>query len=148
MPSSQVTVKRPVAATGVTLLQFLLGFLWLGITIYRLLISRSPGIKQRPDSATAILGLQLAAAVVAPGAVFGLIAGYALLKNKMWGWWFSLLVNAALVVMLTYSMLDEGSNGLDPEMVGFTLLSLVSVILLLHPVVRHFYWRRTGEGQK
>ena len=107
MPLPQVTMKRPVAVTGVTLLQFFLGFLWLGITLYLLLISRSAGMKQRPDPAAAILGLEIAAAVVAPGAVFGLTAAYALRKGKVWGWWLSLSINAAFVVMLTYSMIDE-----------------------------------------
>jgi hypothetical protein len=142
MPLPQVTMKRPVAVTGVTLLQFLLGFLWLGMTFYLLLISRSAGMKQRPDPAAAILGLEIAAAVVAPGAFFGLIAAYALRKDKVWGWWLSLSINAAFAVMLTYSMIDEGWEGLDPEMLGFTLLSLMPVILLFLPVVRQFYWRK------
>lgn len=147
MLSPQVTVKRPAAVTGVTLLQFLLGFLWLGITLYLLLISRSAGMKQQPDSAAAILGLEVAAAVVAPGAVFGLIAAYALHKDRVWGWWLSLLINAAFAVILTYSMIDEGWDGLDPEMVGFTLLSLMPVILLFLPVVRQFYWRKPATVQ-
>jgi ABC-type sulfate transport system permease subunit len=142
MHSAQATVKRPVAVTGVTLLQFLLGFLWLGITLYLLLSSWSAGMKQRPDAAAAILGLEIAAAVVAPGAVFGLTAAYALHKNKVWGWWLSLLINAAFVVMLTYSMIDEGWDSLDPEMVGFALLSLMPATLLFLPAVRQFYWRK------
>lgn len=140
MPSDQVMVKRPVAVTSVRVLQFLLGFLWLGLTIYLLLISRSVAIKQGPDSAAVILGLKIASAVVAPGAVFGLMAAYGLRKDKLWGWWLSLLINAAFAAVLIYSMIDDGWNGLDPEEVAFTLLSLLPVILLFLPVVRKFYW--------
>lgn len=150
MPSPQATVKRPVAVTGVTLLQFLLGFLWLGITIYLLLISRSAQMKQGSDPAAAIRGLEIAAAVVAPGAVFGLIAAYALGKDKLWGWWLSLIINAAFAAVLIYSMIDDGWDSLDPELVGFTLLSLLPVILLFLPVVRNFYWHKpsTVKGEE
>ena len=141
MPSPQVKVGRPLAVTSVTLLQFLLGFLWLGITLYLLFMSRSVGMKPRLDPA-AILGLEIAAAILAPGAVFGLMAAYALRKNKLWGWWLSLLINAAFALMLAYSMMDEGWQGLDPEMAGLTLLSLMPVTLLFLPVVRRFYWHK------
>ena len=140
MSSPQVTMKRPVAVTSVTLLQYFLGFLWLGITLYLLFISRSAEMKQGSDSAAAIRGLEIAATVVAPVGVFGLIAAYALGKGKLWGWWFSLIVNAGFAVVWTYSMIDEGWNGIDPQLVGFTLLSLLPVVLLFLPVVRRFYW--------
>ena len=144
MPSPQVTVRRPVAVTSVTLLQFLLGLLWLGITLYLLLISRSAAIRQGHDPASIILGLKIAAVVVAPGAVFGLISAYGLRKDKAWGWWLSLIINAAFAVVLIYSMIDDGWRDLDLEMVAFTLLSLLPVILLFLPVVRRFYWRKSG----
>ena len=142
MLSPQVTVKRPLAVTSVTLVQFLAGFLWLGITIYLLFLSRSAEMKQGSDSAAAIHGLEIAAAVVAPVGVFGLIAAYALGKDKVWGWWLSLIINAGFTVVWIYSMIDEGWAGLDPEVVGFTLLSLLPVILLFLPVVRKFFWRK------
>lgn len=142
MPSPQVTEKRPVAVTSVTLLQFLLGLLCLGITLYLLVLSRSARIKQGHDAASIILGLEIAAAVLSPGAVFGLIAAYALAKDKVWGWWLSLIINAAFAAVLIYSMIDDGWRDLDSEMVGFTLLSLIPVVLLLLPSVRKFYWRK------
>lgn len=131
-----------MAVTSVILLQFLLGFLWFGTTLYLLLISRSPGMKQGSDPSAAIRGLEIAAAILSPGAVFGLIAAYALRKDKVWGWWLSLIINAAFAAVLTYSMIDEGWEGFDPELVAFTLLSLLPVILLFLPVVRKFYWRK------
>lgn len=140
MPSPQVTVKRPVAVTSVTLVQYLLGFLWLGITLYLLFISRSARTRQGHDPESIILGLEIAAAVVAPPGVFGLIAAYALGKGKLWGWWLSLIINAGFALVLIYSMIDEGWNRLDPEVVAFTLLSLLPVVLLFLPVVRKFYW--------
>ena len=142
MPSPQITVKRPVAVTSVTLLHYLLGFLWLGITLYLLFVSRSAEMKKGSDSAAAIRGLEIAAAVVAPVAVFGLIAAYALGKGKVWGWCLSLAINAAFAAVLIYSVIDDGWNSLDPELVAFTLLSLLPVILLFLPVVRKFYWRK------
>ena len=144
MPSPQVTAKRPVAVTSVTVLQFLLGLLCLGITLYLLLLSRSVRIKQGHDSGSITLGLEIAAAALSPGAVFGLIAAYALAKDKVWGWWLSLMINAAFAAVLIYSMIDDGWRNLDLEMVGFTVLSLLPVILLLLPVVRKFYWRKPG----
>ncbi|HEV2196337.1 MAG TPA: hypothetical protein VGR55_12210 [Candidatus Acidoferrum sp.] len=131
-----------MAVTSVTVLQFLLGFLWLGITIYLLLISRSAEMKQGSDSAAAIRGLEIAAAVVAPGAFFGLIAAYALGKGKLWGCWLSLIINVAFALVLIYSMIDDGWADLDMEMVAFTFLSLLPVVLLFLPVVRQFYWRK------
>lgn len=141
MPSPQVTEKRPVAVTSVTLLQFLLGFLWLGITIYLLVLSRSAEMKGY-DSGAAVRGLEIAAAIVSPGAIFGLIAAYALRKDKLWGWWLSSIINGAFAALLIYSMIDDGWRDLDSEMVGFTLLSLIPVVLLLLPSVRKFYWRK------
>ena len=142
MTSPQPAAKRPPLVTVVTLLQFLLGFLWLGITAYLFFVSRSPEIKHGSDPAAAILGLEIAAAIVAPGAILGLIAAYALGKDKVWGWWLSLITNGASVLMLIYSMIDDGWDNLDPEMVGITLLSLLPVILLLLPSVREFYLRK------
>jgi hypothetical protein len=142
VPSPQAAVKRPVAVTSVTLVQYLLGFLWLVITLYLLFISRSAEMKQGSDSAGAIRGLEIAAAIVAPGAVFGLIAAYALGKGKLWGWWLSLIINAAFAAILIYSMIDEGWDSPDMELVAFTLLSLLPVVLLFLPVVRQFYWRK------
>lgn len=147
MSPTQTAVKRPALVTGVTLLQFLLGFLWLGITLYLFFISRSPETKQGGDAAAAILGLEIAAGVVAPGAIFGLIAAYALGKDKVWGWWMSLIINALFVLVLTYSMADDGWDNLDLQMVGFTLLSLLPVILLLLPSVRQFFWRKPALDQ-
>ena len=144
MPSPPVTLKRPVAVTSVTLLQFLLGLFWLGITLYLLILSRSSEMKQGADPAAAMRDLEIAAAVLAPGAVFGLIAAYALRKDKVWGWWLSLTINAAFAAVLIYSMIDDGWNSLDPDVVAFTLLSLLPVVLLFLPVVRKFYWRKTG----
>ena len=145
MTSPQPAAKRPAIVTVVTLLQFLLGFLWLGITAYLLFISRSPETRQGSDPATAILGLEIAAAIVAPGAILGLIAAYALGKDKIWGWWLSFITNGAFVSMLIYSMIDDGWDNLDPQMVGITLLSLLPVILLLLPSVREFYSRRPAR---
>jgi hypothetical protein len=99
MPSPPVTVKRPVAVTSVTLLQYLLGLLWLSMTIYLFFISRSAEMKQGSDSAAGIRGLEIAATVVSPVAVFGLMAAYALGKGKLWGWWLSLIINAAVAVL-------------------------------------------------
>lgn len=145
MTSAQPAAKRPAVVTVVTLLQFLLGFLWLGITVYLLVVSRSAETKQGSDPAATILGLQIAAAIIAPGAILGLMAAYALGKDKIWGWWLSLITNGAFVLMLIYSMIDDGWDNLDPEMIGVTLLSLLPVILLLLPSVREFYSRRPAR---
>ena len=147
MLSPQITVKRPVPVTSVIVLQFLLGLLWLGIAIYLLLLSRSAEMKQGSGSAASINGLEIAAAVVAPVGIFGLAAAYALGKSKLWGWWLSLIINAAFAAVLIYSMIDDGWDRLDPEVVAFTLLSLLPVIFLFLPVVRKFYWRKPATVQ-
>jgi CDP-diglyceride synthetase len=142
MTSPQPAPRRPAVVTIVTLLQFLLGFLWLGITVYLLVISRSPETRQGSDPAVVIRGLEIAAAIIAPGAIFGLSAAYGLGKDKIWGWWLSLITNSVFVLMLLYSMIDDGWDNLDREMIGITLLSLVPVILLVLPSVREFYSRK------
>jgi uncharacterized membrane protein (DUF2068 family) len=135
-------VKRSLLITGVIALHFVLALLWLCVSIYLLWLTRSPATRQGSDSTAAVLGLEIAAAVLAPPALLGLIGAYGLKANKLWGWWLALLVDAALFLVFAYSMVDDGWRNIDTDMVAFTAASLVPVILLLLPAVRRHYWRK------
>jgi hypothetical protein len=133
-------MQRPVLATGVTVVQLLLGLALAGTCAYLLVLARGP--QQSSDAAGARQGLELAAAMVAPLALLVLAAAYGLARRRRWGWWLALLMDFMLVILWVYSMIDDGWRNLDWTVVGFTAASLLPLVLLLVPAVRRFYWAR------
>jgi uncharacterized membrane protein (DUF2068 family) len=133
-------MKHPFLVTSTIIWQLLLalGLVGLGVFVYSL--KNSPEILMEQDSASAVHGLMLGAAVLGvPGLVL-LVGEWGLWKNKRWGWWLSLFVNLAIVGVLIWGLVDDGLSGIDWEAVGITVAFLLVPILLLLPKVRRSYW--------
>jgi hypothetical protein len=118
--------------------------LWLGLVAFLLWLMRAQETRQAPHAREAVWGLEIAAGILAPIALLALTGAYGMIRNKQWGWWVALLVDLAIVLMLTYSMIDDGWRNVDPELVTVTAVSVVPVVLLLLPDVRRFYGRKQG----
>lgn len=141
-------MKRSPWVTGVTLIQFLLGLLLLGTSIYLIFLTRSPEVKQGQDAAEAVHGLKIAVGIVAPVAILLLVAAWGMWKSKLWGWWLAFLTEAGIFVLFLLSMVDDGWADIDWEMAGFTAVFAVFVVLLLLPRVRKFYWQGSSTQLK
>ena len=73
-----------------------------------------------------------------------LLGAYGLRKRKLWGWWIALLTSVAWLVPIMMRWRDIVSSVMGGELAAPTLsagINLGSVILLLLPSVRRFYWQ-------
>ena len=131
-------MKRSALATGVTLIQFLLGLTLVGTCVYLLLLARG----EQSSGSVGIPGLVLVAALFAPVALLVLLGAYGLARSRRWGWWVALLTDSALTFLWGYSLIDDGWRNPDWTLVGYAAASLLPVVLLLLPPVRRFYWAR------
>jgi uncharacterized membrane protein (DUF2068 family) len=139
-------MKRAGWVTGATVAQVLLGLLLCGTSLFLLSLIRSPEIKQGDSAAQAILGIKIAAGLIAPLGLLVLAGAYGLWKDKLWGWWLALLADLGLFSVFVYSLIDDGWNSMEWDTVVFTILPLVPIVFLLLPPVRRFYWR-SGPSQ-
>jgi len=137
-------MKRSAWVTGVVALQTLWMLALVGLPIYLLILARSQGILNTADGKDAAHGLRVGAAVIAVPALFAIVSTFGLWKEKLWGWWISLLSNTMMMGAMIYSTLDE--NSIDWDMVAVAVASAVLPVLLLLPVVRKFYWRVTESA--
>jgi hypothetical protein len=120
------------------LLQFLLGLLLAGLTVYVLALTRSPETLAEPDGAEAIHGLLVGAVVLGVPAVITLVAAWGLWKRRFWGWVLSLATDVGMLGVLLYNMIDE--RDLDGSESALAAAFVVPLVLLLLPTVRKFYW--------
>lgn len=132
-------MKRSGLITGVTVLQLLLGLLYVGASIFLLFLIRSPATRQGYDPAAAIWGLKVAASVTGPLALLALVGAYGMRKDRPWGWWVSFLIDFGVASALVFSVIDDGWKNLDPELIILALVFLTPVVWLLLPGVRTFY---------
>jgi hypothetical protein len=130
--------------TGAVVVQFLWALVMLVLPGYLLLLTSSSAILGQRDEAEAVSGLEIAAAILVLPALVAAAAWVGLWKGKLWGWWLGLAGNLTVLVVLAYSMLDDGWRNPDWEMAGLTALSAVPLVFLLLPAVRDSYWRRTA----
>ena len=82
-----------------------------------------------------------AAMFLAPGAA-ALIAGIGVIRRKFWGWLIGLISDLAILIMLSYMMVDDGWRNLDVESVAFAVLVASAFGLLLTPSVVKACWRK------
>ena len=129
---------------SVVLLQFVLGLLFAGLSIFLLFLIYSPATKQAPHSRESIVGLQIAVAIFAPVTLLVMVSAYGMWKARAWGWWWALVTDLCLECVFIYSMVDDGWDNFDWELAGFTLLPILLLVFLFLPAVRNFYLRR-GE---
>jgi uncharacterized membrane protein (DUF2068 family) len=128
--------------TGAIVMQFLWAFVLLVLPAYLLLLARSSEILSEQDAAEAVSGLKIAAAILALPALVAAVAWFGLWKKKLWGWWLGLAGDLGIVVMLAYSVFDDGLHNPDWGLVGLTITAVVPFAFLLLPAVRNAYWRR------
>ncbi|MFY9562539.1 MAG: hypothetical protein WAQ52_20085 [Terriglobales bacterium] len=131
-------MKRPTLVVVVNVLQFLLGLLLAGLTIYVLALTRSPDTLADPDAAGTMHGLLIGAAVLGVPALITLIAAWGLWKRRFWGWVLSLATDVGVVAVLVYNIVGESDR--EGDEIALAAGFVVPAILLLLPAVRKFYW--------
>jgi uncharacterized membrane protein (DUF2068 family) len=133
--------KRSGWISGVVVLQLLYALMLLSLPVYLLVLTRASQIRNASDAAAEISGLKIAAAVLGGPALVALIAWIGLWKEKLWGWWLTILTDLGLVGVFVYSLIDDGWHNIDWTDVVLTVSAVVPVICLLLPQVRRLYWR-------
>jgi hypothetical protein len=138
-------MKRPPLITIVMVLQWLLGLLLAGLTIYLLALTRSAEALGEPDAADTIQGLKIGAAVLGVPALITLLGAWGLWKQRSWGWVLSLATDVGALAVLVYN--NVGESKWDADEIALAAGFVVPVILLLLPVVRKYYWNSaTGSS--
>lgn len=131
-------MKRSLLITVVITLQFLLGVLLAGLTVYLLALTRSPETLTEPDAAETIHGLMIGAAVLGIPALITLVAAWGLWKSRFWGWVLSLATDVGVLAVLVYNVVGESDR--DGDEIALAAGFVVPVVLLLLPAVRRFFW--------
>jgi len=134
-------MKRSSWITGVVVLQLFYVLMLLALPVYLLVLTRTSAVRNAPGAAEDISGLKIGAAMLGGPALVVLAAWIGLWKEKLWGWWLTVLIDLGLVGVFVYSLIDDGWRNIDWAVVVLALISLVPVIFLLVPKVRRFYWR-------
>jgi uncharacterized membrane protein (DUF2068 family) len=122
--------------TGIVALQFLYALMLLALAIY--LISET---LDGPNAQASIVGLEIAAAVIGGPALVALVGCIGLWKEKLWGWWLTVVADLGLVAVLVYSMMDDGWHNVEWDVVVLSVIPLLVVVCLLLPPVRRLYWK-------
>lgn len=129
-------------ATIVAAIQLLFGVALAAGGSYLLWLTRTAEMRNSRDAEMAIHGLYIAAALFLPLGVLVLTGGAAMWKNKLWGWWLTMITDTSLMLVFIYSLIDDGLKHADSEDIAATVLSIIPVILLVLPAVRRSYWRK------
>jgi uncharacterized membrane protein (DUF2068 family) len=137
-----MSTNRSGWITGVVVLQLLYVLVMLALPVYLLVLTQTPETRNGPDAAEEISGLRIAAAMVGAPALVALVAWFGLWKEKLWGWWLTVLTDLGLVGVFVYSLIDDGWKNVDWEVAVMTMIAVVPVVYLLLPRVRKLYWRR------
>jgi hypothetical protein len=133
-------MKRSPWITAVTVIQLLLGLTLAGVSVYLLVLTKSPEILGEKDAADTVHGLHIAAAILSPLALAYFLSVLGLWKGKLWGWWIAFLLNLASAGSFVYSLIDDGWKGSDASDKALTAGSVAIVLLFIVPVVRKYYW--------
>jgi len=131
-------MKRSPLITVVYVLQFLLGLVLAGLSIYVLALTRSLETLADPDAAGTVHGLLIGALVLGIPALITLIAAWGLWKGRLWGWVLSLATDVGVLAVFTYDILDGNSH--DGSDIALAVSFVVALVLLQWPQVRKFYW--------
>jgi uncharacterized membrane protein (DUF2068 family) len=131
-----MNTKRSGWMTGIVALQFLYALMLLALAIY--LISET---LDGPNAQASIVGLEIAAAVIGGPALVALVGCIGLWKEKLWGWWLTVVADLGLVAVLVYSMMDDGWHNVEWDVVVLSVIPLLVVVCLLLPPARRLYWK-------
>jgi hypothetical protein len=140
-----MATKRSGWITAAAVLQLLYTLMLLALPVYLLVLTRAPETRSGPDAQASIAGLKIAAALLLGPALIALVGWIGLWKEKLWGWWLTILTDLGLVAVLVYSMVDDGWHNLEWDVVVVSVIGVVPVVYLLLPRVRRFYWRGSGS---
>ena len=110
------------------------------VTVYLLVLARSPEILNEKDGAEAAHGLRIAAAILAPMGLVYFVPVYGLWNGKLWGWWLGFLLNLAAAATLVYSVIDDGWSHSDATDIALPVVFIVLSVLFVMPAVRRHYW--------
>ena len=125
-------MKRTRWITGAIAYQLLFMLVMLGGAVYLVWLTHEARVRGGSDE---ILGLEIGAAGAGVPALLGIAGCFGMWRQKRWGWWVTLLVDAILVFAFVAGMISDAGD-INAELVSFTVASVVGVILLLLPVVR------------
>jgi hypothetical protein len=131
--------KRPGWITGVIVLQALWALTLLTISAYLLVHTpRSP----EHTASLRLVGIMFGV----PGLIAA--AGWSgLLKERLWGWWTSVILDGAMAAVFIYAVIDDVRYGLfDGALLSTTLIAAVVPVYLLFPAVRRFYWNKNSKA--
>ena len=142
MATQSMHGKRSAWITGAVVLQLLYVLAMLALPVYLLALTHASETRNAPDAAEEISGLRIATAVLGVPALIALAGWLGLWKEKLWGWWLTIVMDAGLAGVLVYSLIDDGWKKVEWDVAGLALMAVVPVIYLLLPRVRRFYWRR------
>jgi uncharacterized membrane protein (DUF2068 family) len=137
--------KRSGWVAGVVVLQLLYVLMLLALPAYLLILTSAPETHKSHDVAQEVYGLEIAAAVVGGPALLALVAWLGLWKQKLWGWWLTLITDMGLTGVFTYSVIDDGWHDIDWSVLALTLFSTLPAVYLLVPRVRKAYWKSGGS---
>src|SRR5258706_12000917 len=106
-------MKRSPLISIVNVLQLLLGSVLAALSIYLVILSRSPETLADPDPAGTVHGLLIGAAVLGVPALITLIGVFGLWKRRFWGWVLSLATDVGTLAVFVFSMIHERELGSD-----------------------------------
>lgn len=138
-------MKRSGWITGVLLLQLLYVLVLLAITVYLLVLMRTPDTGNNSDTAQNMAGLEIGVAVLGVPALVALVAWFGLWKEKRWGWWLTVVIDLGFFAAFAYSLFDDGWHNIDGALVALAAIALAQVVSLLAPKVRRLYWQGSGD---
>lgn len=131
-------MNRSAWITGVIVAQAVWASALMAIAVFLIILARTAA----PEVSS---GLKIGAVTLAVPALLATVSWYGLWKETLWGWWLAFLTNFALMVMLVYSMVDDGLRDIDWDMAGITVTSMILPVLLLTPGVRRIFFAYQGK---
>jgi hypothetical protein len=140
-----MSAKRSGWITGIVVLQFLYVLMLLALPAYLLILTRTSTVRNGVDASEEVNGLRIAALIVGGPALVALAAWIGLWKEKFWGWWLTVLSDLGLLVVFAYSLVDDGWNNIDWDVVVLVVIGVMLLVYLSWPGVRRFYWRRKSS---
>ena len=124
-------MTRPGLITALTVVQLMIGAVWLSIAFYLLALTRSPEIA---NDQGALQGLRIGFVSILIFAVPTLISAVGLWKVKRWGRWLAIVFYTLTLCGLLYSPIFE-HDPMDGSDIVMTIVFAVLLIVFSLPAV-------------
>ena len=132
--------KRPAWITGVIVMHGLWALTLLAISLYLLV--------HTPRSPEHVASLRFMGIMFGVPGLIAAAGWHGLWKQKLWGWWTSLVLDGAIAAVFVYAVIDDARYGLlDWALVSTAFVAMVVPVYLLFPAVRRFYWNKNGKAR-